>query len=82
VMLVCQEILRGNYQLKAIKLVALGGTREMSRISALLILLSLFLITVLVFLCGVWGAPLAMLIVYFSLTLLVEKELKRVSSAH
>jgi hypothetical protein len=82
VMLVCQEILRGNYQLKAIKLVALGGTREMSRISALLILLSLFLITVLVFLCGVWGAPLAMLIVYFSLTLLIEKVLKRVSSAH
>jgi hypothetical protein len=81
VMLVCQEILRGNYQLKAIKLVALGGSREMSRISALLILLSLFLITVLVFLCGVWGAPLAMLIVYFSLTLLIEKELKRVSSA-
>jgi len=81
-MLVCQEILRGNYQLKATKLVALGSAREMSRISALLIFSSILLITAFVFLWGVWGAPLAMLIVYLLLTVMIESELKRISSAH
>ena len=82
VLLVCQEILRGNYQMKATELVALGGSHAMSRISGLLILLSLSLITVLVFILGVWGAPLAMLVVYFLLTYLVKLELKKVSSVH
>ena len=81
-LLVCQEILRGNYQMKATELVALGGTHAMSRISGLLILLSLSLITVFVFILGVWGAPLAMLVVYFLLTYLVKLELKKVSSVH
>jgi hypothetical protein len=80
VLLVCQEILRGNYQMKATELVALGGSHAMSRISGLLILLSLSLITVLVVILGVWGAPLAMLVVYFLLTYLVKLELKKVSS--
>jgi phage shock protein PspC (stress-responsive transcriptional regulator) len=52
----------------------------MSRISGLLILLSVSLITVLVVILGVWGAPLAMLVVYFLLTYLVKLELKKVSS--
>ena len=82
VLLVCQEILRGNYQMKATELVALGGSHAMSRISGLLILLSLSLITVLVFILGVWGAPLAMLVVYFLLTYLVKLELEKVSSVH
>ena len=81
-LLVCQEILRGNYQMKATELVALGGTHAMSRISGLLILLSLSLITVFVFILGVWGAPLAMLVVYSLLTFLVDLELKKIPSAH
>ena len=68
--------------MKATELVALGGGHAMSRISGLLILLSLSLITVLVFILGVWGAPLAMLVVYFLLTYLVKLELKKVSSVH
>jgi hypothetical protein len=81
-LLVCQEILRGNYQMKATELVALGGAHAMSRISGLLILLSLSLITVFVFILGVWGAPLAMLVVYSLLTFLVDLELKKIPSAH
>ena len=82
VLLVCQEILRGNYQMKSTELVALGGTHAMSRISGLLILLSLSLITIFVFILGVWGAPLAMLAVYCLLTFLVDQELKKIPSAH
>jgi hypothetical protein len=77
VLLVGQEILRGNYQLKAVKLVAVGGTHEMSRISGSLILVSISLISIGVVTCGVWGAPLAMVIVYSMLTLVVEREIKK-----
>lgn len=77
VLVMGQEILRGNYQLKAMKLVAIGGNHEMSRISGALIFLSVFLITIGVVTCGVWGAPLAMLIVYSLLTLQIEREIKK-----
>ena len=77
VLLVGQEILRGNYQLKAVKLLAVGGTHEMSKISGSLILLSVFLISIGVATCGVWGAPLAMVVVYSILTLVIEHELKK-----
>ena len=82
ILLVCQEILRGNYQMKATELVALGGTQAMSRIAGLLILLSLSLITIFVFVWGVWGAPLAMLAVYFLITFLVNLELKKIPSVN
>ena len=82
VLLVCQEILRGNYQMKATELVALGGTQAMSRIAGLLILLSLSLITIFVFVWGVWGAPLAMLAVYCLITFLVNLELKKIPSVN
>ena len=82
VLLVLQEILRGNYQMKAIKLVAQGGSRSMSRISGVLIFLSVSLIAIFVYLFGAWGAPLAMLLVYLSVTLMVENELRKFSSAH
>ena len=82
ILLVCQEILRGNYQMKATKLVALGGTQAMSRIAGLLILLSLSLITIFVFVWGVWGAPLAMLAVYCLITFLVNLELKKIPSVN
>lgn len=77
VLLVGQEILRGNYQLKAVKLLAVGGTQEISRISGLLILLSIFLISIGIATFGVWGAPLAMVLVYSILTLVIESELKK-----
>lgn len=82
ILLVCQEILRGNYQMKATELVALGGTQAMSRIAGLLILLSLSLITIFVFVWGVWGAPLAMLAVYCLITYLVNLELKKIPSVN
>ena len=82
ILLVCQEILRGNYQMKATELVALGGTQAMSRIAGLLILLSLSLITIFVFVWGVWGAPLAMLAVYCLITFLVNLELKKIPSVN
>ena len=82
VLLVLQEILRGNYQLKAIKLVAQGGSRSMSRISGVLIFLSVSLLAIFVYLFGAWGAPLAMLFVYLSVTLMVENELRKISSAN
>ena len=72
-----QEILRGNYQLKAVKLLAVGGTQEMSKISGSLILLSIFLISIGIATFGVWGAPLAMVMVYSILTLRIERELKK-----
>ena len=81
-LLVCQEILRGNYQIKAIKLVAQGGSRAMSRISGVLVFLSVSLVAILLYLFGAWGAPLAMLLVYLSVTLMVENELRKFSSAH
>lgn len=77
-----QEILRGNYQLKAVKLVAVGGSHEMSRISGSLILLSVFLISIGVATFGVWGAPLAMVIVYFILILIIESELKKYQNVY
>ena len=49
----------------------------MSRISGLLILLSIFLISIGVATFGVWGAPLAMVMVYSILALVIERELKK-----
>jgi hypothetical protein len=80
-LLVCQEILRGNYQIKAMKLVALGGLPAMSRISGKLIFLSVSLISVCAYFFGIWGTPLAMIVVYFLLTRLIENELKMVLNA-
>ena len=81
-LLVCQEILRGNYQLKAMNLVASGGVQLMSRISGKLIFLSVSLISSGVFFLDIWGAPLAMIIVYIILTQLIEKELKNIRNGN
>jgi hypothetical protein len=80
-LLVAQEILRGNYQLKAIKLIAMGGRAVMSKISGRLILLSVLLIASATYLLGVWGAPLAMVISYLALTFSVERELQKYTHA-
>jgi hypothetical protein len=76
-LLVTQEILRGNFQLRGIKLIASGHQVIMQKISLLLILLSLALIPSATIFVGIWGAPLAMITVYFVCTVLVEIQFKR-----
>ena len=78
---VAQEILRGAYQIRAINLIAIGGKSEMSRISMLLIILSVVLITSGTFVFGVWGAPAAMVLVYIILILRVNEKSKGIFSA-
>ena len=77
---VAQEILRGNYQVKAVQLIALGGKSEISKISFLLILLSISLITLGSFVFGILGVPIAMVCVYLILTLRITRVLKKVTS--
>jgi len=81
-LIVSQEILRGIYQSRAIKLISLDGAPEVSKISGLLIAVSLPMMPLLLFTIGIWGAPLAMILNYFILIMLLEKEIKKVSNAH
>ena len=81
VLLVFQEILRGNYQLCAVKLIANGGALAMSRISGVLIVTAISLTVIAVQTLGVWGAPLAMVVTYTLTTLLIEKKFKEMSNA-
>ena len=76
---VAQEILRGNYQIKAVQLIALGGKAEISKISLLLILSSISFITIGSFVFGIIGVPIAMVCVYLILTLRISMVLKRVT---
>lgn len=76
-LLVTQEILRGNFQLRGIKLIASGHQVIMQKISALLILLSVLLIPLATILFGVWGAPLALVTIYLVCNVLVEIQFKR-----
>lgn len=75
---VAQEVLRGNYQIKAIQLIALGGKSEISKISLLLIVLSTSFISIGAFIFGIFGVPIAMVCVYLILTLHITRVLKRV----
>ena len=72
-----QEILRGNYQLKATELLAIGGVSEISKISTLLILLSCSLIALGAYFFGIWAVPAAMIFVYLILTIRVNILLKK-----
>ena len=74
---VAQEILRGNYQIKAVELIAVGGKSEISKISLLLIVLSISFITVGAFIFGILGVPIAMVFVYLILTMRISSVLKR-----
>ena len=74
-LLVIQEVLRGNYQLVATRLIAYGGAMKMSRISGVLIITSISLTIIAVYTIGIWGAPAAMVATYLLTTLLVQKEL-------
>ncbi len=80
VLLVFQEILRGNYQLSAVKLIANGGALAMSRISGVLVISAISLTVITVYTLGVWGAPLAMVITYTLTSLLVEKKFREISN--
>ena len=77
-----QEILRGAYQTMAIKLIAVGGKKAMTGISILLIILSVTLITISIFLIGIWGAPTAMVFVYLTLIISINIKLKKISNAY
>ena len=77
---VAQEILRGNYQIKAVELIAQGGKSEISKISLLLILLSISFIAIGSFVFGIIGVPIAMVCVYLILTLRISMALKRVTN--
>ncbi len=75
-----QEILRGYYQITAVRLIAIGGKSEMSQISMLLIIFTVIFLTIGTIMFGIWGAPAAMVLVYLILTSLIQMRLKRFSS--
>jgi hypothetical protein len=61
---------------------AFGGKSEMSKISLLLITLSISFVTCGTLVFGIWGAPAAMILVYLILTSLVIMKLKKFSHAN
>lgn len=71
-----QEILRGSYQSKATKLVALGGSKTVSQMSLLLIVGALVLTLIGINLVGLVGAPLSMVILYAVLSRVISHKLK------
>lgn len=71
-----QEILRGWYQSKATKLVALGGSKVVSQMSLFLIVGTLVLMLVGINLVGLVGAPLSMVILYAVLNQVISHKLK------
>jgi O-antigen/teichoic acid export membrane protein len=77
-----QEILRGVYQIKAIRLIAVGGKSDMSRISVQLIVLSTLFISLGALGFGIWGVPAAMVLTYIVLILQIDTRLKRYSHVH
>jgi O-antigen/teichoic acid export membrane protein len=71
-----QEILRGWYQSKATKLVALGGSKTVSQMSFFLIVGALVLMLIGINLLGLVGAPLSMVILYAVLNRVTSHKLK------
>ena len=80
-LLIFQEILRSSYQLKAMKLIALGGKSEVSKISLLLIVLVVVLIVIGTLLFGIWGSPIAMALAYLILILQINTKTKKFLNA-
>jgi len=76
ILLLSQEVLRGNYQLRASELIATGGILEMSKISSFLIIASILFVSLAIYAFGIWGAPLAMTFTYVVLTVLVTKKIR------
>ena len=75
-----QEILRGVYQINAVKLIAVGGKKAMTSISVQLIVLSVSLIAIGTTFIGIWGAPTAMVFVYLILILSINAKLKEITN--
>ena len=71
-----QEILRGWYQSKATKLVALGGSKTVSQMSLFLIVGALVLMLIGINLVGLVGAPLSTVILYAFLNQVISHKLK------
>jgi O-antigen/teichoic acid export membrane protein len=71
-----QEILRGWYQSKATKLVALGGSKTVSQMSLFLIVGALVLMLIGINLVGLVGAPLSTVILYAVLNQVISHKLK------
>jgi len=71
-----QELLRGWYQSNATKLVAIGGSREVSQISLFLIVGALVLMVIGINLIGLLGAPVSMAILYAVLNIAISRKLK------
>ncbi len=71
-----QEILRGWYQSRATKLVALGGSKTVSHMSLSLIVGGLVLMLIGIDLLGLVGAPLSMVILYAVLNQVTSYKLK------
>ena len=75
-----QEILRGVYQINAVKLIAVGGKKAMTSISVQLIILSVSLIAIGTAFIGIWGAPTAMVFVYLILIFSINAKLKEITN--
>jgi O-antigen/teichoic acid export membrane protein len=71
-----QEILRGLYQSKAVKLIAVGGNRDISNASLFLVAGAILLMLIGIPLMGVVGAPVSMVIVYAILNAALSYKLK------
>ena len=71
-----QEILRGTYQSKAVKLVAAGKHREVSRASSFLIIGATLFMLIGIQVMGVVGAPVSMVAIYAILNKLLSHKLK------
>ena len=71
-----QEILRGLYQSKAVKLIAVGGNRYVSKASLFLLTGAILLMLIGIPLMGVVGAPVSMVIVYAILNVALNYKLK------
>jgi O-antigen/teichoic acid export membrane protein len=74
-----QEILRGLYQSKAVKLIAVGGSGDVAQASLFLITGAVLLMLIVIPLMGVVGAPASMVIVYAILNTALRYKLKAIN---
>ncbi len=68
-----QELIRGYYQSQAVGIIATGGSKIMSSISAFLIISASLTVSLGVYFFGTLGAPLAMVVTYSFAIMLIGK---------
>ncbi|MCX6426831.1 MAG: hypothetical protein NTU82_01575 [Actinobacteria bacterium] len=78
-LVVFQEILRAAYLLSAATLIRNGGDRVNSNISLVLITMYLLLAIIGVLILGIYGVVLAQVLTYLTSSLLVSRELRKIS---